>query len=144
MVSSEAQASQASYRAPPGEATDSLLSQQAQQLARRLGDVVPGNVNGHEGPPLLLERLKQQESILQAVYLHFAQAPKQEVALSYAAEWLLDNHYIIEQALRQIREDLPLGYYHHLPLLAQGDLAGFPRVYAIALEMVSRQTEELD
>src|SRR5690349_7566513 len=101
MISSEAQAS---HRAPPGEATFSSLSQQAQQLARQLGAVVPALGRGHKAPPLLLQRLKQQESILQAVYLHFAQAPKQEVALSYAAEWLLDNHYVIDQALRQIRE----------------------------------------
>ena len=35
-----------------------------------------------------------------------------------AAEWLMDNAYVIERAVRQIREDLPRGYFLRLPALA--------------------------
>jgi len=44
---------------------------------------------------------------------------------------VLDNYYIIRQALRQISEDLPVGYYKQLPKLAGAPLKGLPRIYAI-------------
>ncbi len=49
-----------------------------------------------------------------------------------AAEWLVDNFYAAEQHIQQIIEDLPSGYYRQLPKLADGHLAGYPRVMAIA------------
>ena len=45
-------------------------------------------------------------------------ASAQDTALSSAAEWLLDNYYLVVQALRQIEEDLPESYYRQLPKLA--------------------------
>jgi cyclic beta-1,2-glucan synthetase len=49
-----------------------------------------------------------------------------------AAEWLLDNDYLVERAIRQIEEDLPPGFYRRLPGLTQGDERGLPRAYVIA------------
>ncbi|MHB1318912.1 MAG: hypothetical protein ACYCYF_09875, partial [Anaerolineae bacterium] len=40
---------------------------------------------------------------------------QQEGAISSASEWILDNFYIIRQAIRQVEEDLPAGYYRRLP-----------------------------
>ncbi|RIK41851.1 MAG: hypothetical protein DCC55_10590 [Chloroflexi bacterium] len=80
----------------------------------------------------LLDRLPELERRLAALYHFFIQASEQDLTLSLAAEWLLDNNYIIEQTLRQIDEDLPEGYYRELPKLAGGALAGQPRIYAVA------------
>ena len=49
-----------------------------------------------------------------------------------AAEWLLDNDYLVERAIRQITEDLPPGFYRRLPALAQGTERGLPRAYVLA------------
>jgi cyclic beta-1,2-glucan synthetase len=49
-----------------------------------------------------------------------------------AAEWLLDNDYLVERAIRQIKEDLPPGFYRRLPGLAQGTERGLPRAYVLA------------
>jgi cyclic beta-1,2-glucan synthetase len=49
-----------------------------------------------------------------------------------AAEWLLDNDYLVERAIRQIEEDLPPGFYRRLCGLAQGDERGLPRAYVLA------------
>ncbi len=49
-----------------------------------------------------------------------------------AAEWILDNHYQIKRAVRQVREDLPVAFYRRLPRLANTDLKGFPRAFAVA------------
>ncbi len=49
-----------------------------------------------------------------------------------AAEWLLDNHYQMKRAVRQIREDLPLAFYRRLPRLDSTDLVGYPRAFSLA------------
>jgi len=49
-----------------------------------------------------------------------------------AAEWLMDNRYVIDRAVEQIREHLPAAYYSLLPALAIGEGPGSPRSYAVA------------
>jgi cyclic beta-1,2-glucan synthetase len=60
------------------------------------------------------------------------------------AEWLLDNFHIVGDAIREVRTDLPRGYHAELPKLATGPLAGFPRVYALALELIAHADSSLD
>ena len=36
-----------------------------------------------------------------------------------AAEWVLDNYHVVEEQIREIREDLPPGFYRQLPKLAE-------------------------
>ena len=36
-----------------------------------------------------------------------------EGAVAKAAEWLLDNEYLVARAVRQIEQDLPKGFYAH-------------------------------
>ena len=51
---------------------------------------------------------------------------------SKAAEWLLDNDYHVERAVRQIRRDMPERFYRRLPALAGPGEEGLPRVFALA------------
>ncbi|MBV8487597.1 MAG: hypothetical protein JO161_04910, partial [Planctomycetaceae bacterium] len=60
------------------------------------------------------------------------------------ADWLADNFHIIDDVLREVKEDLPSGYDRLLPKLAATHLAGFPRVYAVALALVAHTDSELD
>ncbi len=48
-----------------------------------------------------------------------------------AAQWLLDNHYLVEETIYQIRRDLPRKFYRELPTI---EVAGhrIPRALAIA------------
>ncbi len=39
-------------------------------------------------------------------------------SFSSAAEWMPDNFYLVQQSLRQIREDMPPGFYRQLPSTA--------------------------
>ena len=64
--------------------------------------------------------------------------------ISPAAEWLVDNFHIVEEQLREIREDLPKSYYHELPKLAEGELKGYPRIYAVALALIAHTDCRLD
>jgi cyclic beta-1,2-glucan synthetase len=60
------------------------------------------------------------------------------------AEWLLDNFHIVEEVLREVRQDLPSGYDEELPKLAVEPAQGYPRVHALALAMVAHNDSELD
>jgi len=92
----------------------------------------------------LLDRLKAQGAFLRNVYRAFSVASDAEASRSYAAEWLLDNFYVVQQALRQVEEDMPGGYYRQLPKLKEGPLQGFPRIYAVAREIAHENNARLD
>lgn len=61
-----------------------------------------------------------------------------------AAEWLLDNYHLVEEQIREIRDDLPPGYYRQLPKLADGPFAGYPRVFGITWAFVAHTDSHLD
>src|ERR1041384_8215958 len=56
-------------------------------------------------------RLKELKQFFQSAYNYFDQASQTQVAVSNASEWLLDNFYIIEQAIQVVQDDLPADYY---------------------------------
>src|SRR5437764_5941758 len=93
---------------------------------------------------LLLPRLEENGRRLIAAYRSLAKAISNERTISPAAEWLVDNFHIVEEQLREIREDLPKSYYYELPKLTNGELAGYPRIYAIALALVAHTDSRFD
>ena len=98
---------------------------------------------GRGAQPWLLAGLKAQETFLQATVVFFQSAPGQQT-LSRAAEWMLDNFYLAQQSLRQIREDMPQGFYRQLPKLAAGPMAGYPRIYDVAQQLMASSDARLD
>ncbi|MBC7765438.1 MAG: glycosyl transferase [Hyphomonadaceae bacterium] len=54
-----------------------------------------------------------------------------------AAEWLLDNYYIIEKHVKELKQPDNYKTLSKLPVLTEGSSAGVPRVYALAAELVS-------
>ena len=61
-----------------------------------------------------------------------------------AAEWLLDNFHLVASEIRDVRHNLPRGYYRELPKLASRELAGHARVYAMAVELIRHSDSRLD
>src|SRR5688572_20812809 len=97
-----------------------------------------------KGRAQLLPRLEDNGRRLEAVYKALVEAIRNGRAISPAAEWLVDNYHIVEEQLREIREDLPKSYYHELPKLASGELKGYPRIYAVALMLIAHTDSRLD
>ncbi|MGH7222269.1 MAG: GH36-type glycosyl hydrolase domain-containing protein, partial [Gemmataceae bacterium] len=95
-----------------------------------------------EGP--LLQQLARNGRILVEAYRRIAATAAEGLTLSSDAEWLLDNFYIVEEVLREVRHDLPRGYYKKLPKLVNSTLAGYPRVYALALALIAHSDSSLD
>src|SRR6476660_1127098 len=92
----------------------------------------------------LLPRLEDNGRKLVAVYRTLVEAIRNGRSISPAAEWLVDNFHIVEEQLREIREDLPKSYYHELPKLAEGELKDYPRIYAVALALIAHTDCRLD
>jgi len=93
--------------------------------------------NGPRAGRQLIQRLRDNGRVLEAAYRMIAKAVREERAITPAAEWLLDNFYVAQEQIREIREDLPRGFYRGLPKLAQGFLEGYPRVFGLAWAFVA-------
>ncbi len=92
----------------------------------------------------LAGRLKDNESVLLDAYHTIANGVDAGRAITPAAEWLLDNYHVVEEQIREIRDDLPRGYYRQLPKLATGPFAGYPRVFGAAWAFVAHTDSHFD
>src|SRR5689334_24593847 len=114
------------------------LEQFAQTLAEEHKTVTK------KGRAELFPRLEDNGRKLEAIYKALVEAIRNGRPISPAAEWLVDNYHIVEEQLREIRQDLPRSYYHELPKLASGELEGYPRIYAVALALIVHTDSRLD
>lgn len=85
----------------------------------------------------LLGRLEENETLLENARQALAAAALKKRRMMPAADWLLDNFYLVEDHIRISKRDLPRGYSRELPRLADSVPAGIPRVYDIALGRIS-------
>ena len=83
-------------------------------------------------------RLRNNEKVLLAAYRSIARAVDEGRSITPAAEWVLDNFHVVEEQIREIREDLPAGF---LSPAAQARRRvrsrDFPRVFGIAWAFVA-------
>ena len=87
----------------------------------------------------LLGLLDDNEKILFDVHKQLVGRIKLSKNITPAAEWLLDNFYLIEEQIATARKHLPKKYSEELPCLAEGLSKGMPRVYGITQEMISHR-----
>jgi cyclic beta-1,2-glucan synthetase len=132
------------------------LREHAQATARlhraRLGQ---GRARG------LLRRLRSNEQVINTVCLSLAEAARLEQPISLSAEWLLDNSYIIQRQIADVRQNLSGAFYAKLPVLVPPEdqssdtkksvplgyshqVRGVTRAYAIARDLVQRTGGRLD
>src|ERR1700686_575192 len=115
------------------------LEQHAESLAA--GQAITKEAS--RGPPLI-PRVVDNGRVLLDTYRSIAREIQEEHVITPAAEWLVDNFHIVDEQLREIRDDLPPGYYHKLPKLASGHLQGYPRVFGVAWAFVAHTDSLFD
>jgi cyclic beta-1,2-glucan glucanotransferase len=93
---------------------------------------------------LLSLRLYDNTKVLTESYRAIVGATSAHRAITPAAEWLLDNFHIIDAQIREIKIDLPPGFYRMLPKLADGPLQGYPRVFGVAWALVAHTDSAFD
>ena len=111
-----------------------------QPCVRRPRREPSGGVARIAAAPAGLDRLSD---FLQAATVRYRTASGGE-ALSHAAEWLLDNAYLAHQAVREDPPGHAAPFYDQLPLLAEGPLAGYPRIFDISQRLISAGAARLD
>ena len=87
--------------------------------------------------PPLSKRVQENATVLLSAHRSCTQASQAGLTVTPATEWLLDNYHLVEKQLRQIKRDLPSGYYRQLPKLSTGPFTGYPRVLGIAWAFVA-------
>ncbi|XJN83776.1 hypothetical protein ACHMW9_20140 [Mesorhizobium terrae] len=60
-----------------------------------------------------------------------------------AAQWLLDNNYLVEETIYQIKRDLPRRFYRQLPTLKLADGTAIPRALAVAWAYVAHSDSSI-
>ena len=95
-------------------------------------------------PARLLIRLAQTRVILEDAYERLSLAAAAGTDVGPAGEWLLDNFHVIREHASQVHESLPVDYFRELPLLVDGPLAEYPRVYEIAITLISHTEGRVD
>jgi cellobiose phosphorylase len=115
-----------------------------EQLARHAQWLAESHrVETRKGSDHLLDRLDRNESIFRS-FNRAALAVDHVRHATPAAEWLLDNFYLIEEQIQTARRHLPKNYSEELPRLLNGPSTGLPRVYDIVLEYISHVDAQID
>jgi hypothetical protein len=65
----------------------------------------------------IVPRLEENSRVLLAAYRSIASALDEKRAITPAAEWIVDNFHIVDEQIREIRDDLNPGFYRVLPKL---------------------------
>ncbi|MCF3640697.1 protein ndvB [Rhizobium sp. TRM95111] len=76
-------------------------------------------------------RHRENEKEIFRVYRTTARDVEAGAAITPAAEWLLDNYYIVEEAIQEVRRDFPRRFYRQLPTMQVGDTT-VPRTLVLA------------
>ncbi len=121
--------------------TVSQLEQHAKTLAGwHQIDPRPRRASDH-----LLARLGSNAAALRDAHVLITDALRKGTRITPAAEWFVDNYHLIEEQIRIARRHLPRSYHRELPTLANSAPAtGSPRVYDVALELISHSHGRVD
>jgi hypothetical protein len=98
-----------------------------------------GEKLGKEGTPSLpglmefefFKRHHENEKEILRVYRATATDVDAGASITPAAEWLLDNYYIVEEAIQEVRRDFPKKFFRQLPTMTVGGQE-LPRVLVLA------------
>ena len=96
--------------------------------------------SGSIAKPTILPQLEKNLEILEASRGVLAEAVRLDHVLTSAAEWLLDNGYLIRTQIAEIRRHLPRRYHQILPAAE----SGVPYVYELAQELAAHTDYSVD
>jgi cyclic beta-1,2-glucan synthetase len=92
----------------------------------------------------LRKRLRSNAAMLDTAFHALIAGIRKGRPVTPAAEWLVDNYYIVDEHIRAVRRDLPVGFYKQLPKLSNGPLRGYPRVYGLAWAIVAHSDNRFE
>ncbi len=91
-----------------------------------------------------LSRMNDNYNFILQVYRDLNDDIMHKRAVPPAAEWLLDNFYVIEEQVKSVRRDLSKKNYYRLPVLKKGPFKGYTRIFAIAMELIAHMDGQFE
>jgi cyclic beta-1,2-glucan synthetase len=92
----------------------------------------------------LLPRLEESAKRLEAAYQFLSGIARTDPQPVASEDWLRDNYHLVQDQVREVRQDLPRKFYLELPKLADGPNRGYPRVYVLARELIAHTAGRFD
>src|ERR671914_2919601 len=125
-------------------ATRALFSQeQLDAHARSLASAHTLATDPRRSRPLL-PRLDESAERLEEAYQFLSTIARTDPQPVASEDWLRDNYHVVQDQVREVRQDLPRKFYLELPKLADGPYRGYPRVYLIARELIAHTAGRFD
>ena len=115
---------------------------QLQEHARALGRT--RLIGASRAEDQLLTRLADNAAALRDAYTLVTAAVTASRRITPAAEWLLDNFYLVEEQVLTSRRHLPRATAASCPAWPAAPRPAYPRVYDIALELISHVDGRID
>lgn len=100
-------------------------------------------VSTGKGCSRLFPRVKENVSVLRAAHdtiNHYIQKTKEMVP---AAEWFLDNYYLLKDLELDIKQNLPRKYERQLPCIDVDKAGHYPRVFLLMRELVEHTDSQI-
>jgi len=94
-------------------------------------------------PFRIMERLDQNQAVIAKNYLSIMAAARDGELITPAAEWLIDNHHVVEENFRHLRRDLTPSFYRHLAQITLANGQRVPRAFALAWQYVAIADSEI-
>ncbi len=88
--------------------------------------------------------MAQSRVILDDVYAELSAAAARGTDVGPSGDWLLDNFHVVREHASHVEESLPESYFRELALVLNGPLAEYPRVYEIAITLISHTEGRID
>ncbi|HHY03440.1 MAG TPA: protein ndvB, partial [Paracoccus sp.] len=96
-----------------------------------------------EAPKNPVARLIDNQSAIRRNYLQTVAAEEQDEPVTPAAEWLIDNHHMVEENLRQLRQAMSPGFLNRLPGVRLSGGGSVPRSLVLAWYFVALTNSEI-
>ena len=91
-----------------------------------------------------IQRLNENYMFIEKTYNLLNEHIKNNIDIYPAGEWLLDNFYVVEEAVKKIKKEMPLKKYVEFPGIANGIYEGYARIYVLASEIVAYRDNKID
>lgn len=106
------------------------LEQHAVEIAS-IGTIKCRRIKRNEFPAL-----DEDEKILNKSYLFINEESQEKSRISPVAQWILDNYYLLEEQLKDLKQNMDMDFISRLPCMSPDPHSIFPRTYYLAAEMV--------
>ncbi|WP_410506262.1 GH36-type glycosyl hydrolase domain-containing protein [Haloimpatiens sp. FM7315] len=115
------------------------LQKHAEEISREYSSIEKKSYN-----KTLIESLDRSFQEIVIAHNKIEEYQKNSSDRLYAAEWLLDNMFLIEKEYKYVKNNIPKKSYKNLPILNKGMMKDYPRIYHIAVELVSHTDGNID